>query len=337
MKPLWVLLPIILYSNSALGKNHILDPYGLVSSKTDSTNQNLWLRSFYKEFPFLVSLKPQDINDGFETLDEKTKRASQNFLELRMEEAAEELSGVFNLLKESLPFVGLYKKITELKALEIMIKNSLETPSKTGFGEAHFFQNNPEFLNRLPLYIRKRIENSMPIRRELQEFHFPVKPHRIFVYGKEMHLPVFLPTGVYLVHFMDRLTINASWIEISETSTSPIITALWSKEIWKIYPDQSLRKAFLKSRPSHLSEANIIVLGPKSDFKYFVKVPERVVQIPLPLERASTMKVMTEQELERPSKIFSSPWFWILTGAALGTGGFMIYEATRNPVEVKTP
>src|SRR5665213_871263 len=96
----------ILAFHSAFAQTYVLNPYHEKNTPSSlplsSIDAEKWLQTFYKKVPLLVTLDRNLIKDeNGESLDQKIKLATQNYLELRHDQAQESSQEALNLLSQN--------------------------------------------------------------------------------------------------------------------------------------------------------------------------------------------------------------------------------------------
>jgi hypothetical protein len=308
--------------------NPYLDPQAISGTPLSKSLESVWLRAFYKKVQLVGASNRTQLKDfEGESLDQKIRLATQDYLQSSLEEAREKISQAEKLVVNSPLYAQFETDLMEVLALRLMISGpelNLEALPEN----VKPLTSKTEFLNKLPLKWQAKIQNLSKSKPILIKELDGRKCDRLFLNGREVSLPTSLLHGSYVVHCLKGPDLEAYRAEVS-TSDLRIHEVFWSKSIFEILPISSLENAFSKSRPQELKNAGISVW---TKDKRILPIASRVESLrPLPHTDPLENPLGEFKDQSEASVLFRSPWLWIVVGAAIaGTTGYFIYDSVQT-------
>ncbi len=340
----------LLLTGGLFAQTYVLQPYGtsldIPALPLKEMDEKNWLNRFYQEVEILNPTDRFQIKDSFqESLDTKIKAASDAYLKLQLDEAEENLVDALELLSRAPPYPQMQHDAMEITALRLMVSDTRDSNgalnSKINHPEALPFCKNEGFLSRLSFKLQRSIREILVPSHELSSENFPEPVDRLFVYQQEARLPVKMSEGRSLIFILNKNNLHTYWLDLE--NKTPRFTKMISRNLWAHTSLPKLREALQKTKPPHLQPASLTVVVKEDTGRLspllISSLPRQLVAPNLNLSKQTLPLPLAEPTVTETSKktIFQSPWFWIVTGILAGVGGYMVYEATRDPLVVHTP
>ncbi|MDB5037227.1 MAG: hypothetical protein JWQ35_755, partial [Bacteriovoracaceae bacterium] len=338
----------LLLSFAARGQTYVLNPYHEKNTPTSiplsEKNERQWLQTFYQKVKIQVPLDRMQIKDeNGESLDQKIKLATQNYLELNQAQALDLTQEALGLLSQSPPYSNIANDFIDIAALKLMIHSSTKGDA-IGLDEISEeirpLLKKRTFDEKLPLKIQAHIRAlQMPLTSKILSLPIETDSNtRFFILGEEIRLPKDLEIGRYLVYLLNKSNLEAYWLDV-EVAGKSTAQKIWSRPLWKSIPAKEVRESLEAAKPASLPRGGISVLIKEANEAsiqlvsdpYFAKKPVKKVEtFKDPFETAAL-----EKDETTPS-ILKSPWFWLGVGVVTGGASYFIYDSTQTKI-ARTP
>ena len=274
---------------------------------------------------------------------------AQYYLELDPMKALDLAHEAYDLLLQASPYQTMSDDFIHLLSIELMLATSdpsfeadLAFPQ-----EVLLFVHDDRLIKKLPLKTQSLLEKKTWPLCEITAKDLPSFTGRFLLFGQEAKFPLSLPCeGQYLLHLQKESEIKAVLLKMK--SKKPSVKKLWSRSLWREHNAKTLRTFLEASRPVSLKSAGltVIIQGERQEPLPLLlsspPVTESVSFQPPPAPKKIQASPLMEdpwKEEEKPEDrpLWKSPWFWVGVGVVMGAGGYLIYEANRDPVVVTTP